>query len=379
LDGSYGPPHRRRPRFHCVEGNHVFTETLPRQRTHSGECLDCERPFARHEGHPAPRRLRYTTREIANVLARVGEGMSYREAGRYLRRRAGVDEGDDGSVVEDWVEIFAPVVFKQHAPTEWPDVVLLDDLPFAYRTPGRSQIAFRVFGAMGADGKLIRLEGFSDKRPRQWEAFFGALPGQPRMIVCDNESGMLKGIENVWPGTPEQHAPVIFLSHWHLEDALRKLLKRHKVPLDAPVQKALTGAFQSGQTWQRFDNLARVTGCDPLIHWLDTADPSWWAGDVTRSGRIAWQFDNRAGHPLSTGALESALREVKHALGYRSFSLRNRERTNRLLMLMTLHQNGRDNELAYSKTIRAELLANHGYAGVRKRITDSKGHSSLWR
>jgi hypothetical protein len=362
-----------------VEGNHVFTETLPRQRSHTGECLDCERPLARHEGHPAPRRLQFTTREIAQVLVRLGEGMSYRAAGRYARQRAGRGLSRDSSVVEDWVEIFAPTVFEAFAPARWPDVLLLDDLPFAFRAQGRSLIAFRVFGAMGGDGKLVRLEGFADKRPTQWEQFLGALPGQPQMIVCDNESGMLSGIRRVWPGSPNQHPPVIYLSHWHLKNALRKLLNRHGHPAGSPLEQELDRAFISRHTWENFDTFARTAGCAPLERWLDQPDPSWWAGTVTRSGRIAWQFDNRANHPITTGALEARLLEIKQALGSRAFSLRNRERTNRLLLLMMLQANGVADENAYSKLIRADLLANDGYPLVRKRITDRRGYSSLWR
>jgi hypothetical protein len=40
----------------------------------------------------------------------------------------------DGSFVEDWVEVFAPALFSERRPTEWPDVVILDDLPFRIRS-----------------------------------------------------------------------------------------------------------------------------------------------------------------------------------------------------------------------------------------------------
>ena len=83
----------------------------------------------------------------------------------------------DSSVVEDWVEVFAPVVFEPHA----------------------RRSVFRIFAALGYDERLersvTRIEGFPDKSPASWKKFLTSLSGRPQWIVCDNESGMLKGIE----------------------------------------------------------------------------------------------------------------------------------------------------------------------------------------
>jgi hypothetical protein len=73
----------------CVDGKHVFTEPLPRQRTPHRDCAECERALEKHEGPQALRKQRYTVREVAMALMRVGEGWTYRGAGRMLRTDAG--------------------------------------------------------------------------------------------------------------------------------------------------------------------------------------------------------------------------------------------------------------------------------------------------
>ena len=387
LDGSYGRPGHRRPRFRCVEGQHVFTETLPRQRTESGECSHCERPLSRHEGAPAPRHQQFTTREIAGTLIRVGGGTSYRAAASAVRLTAHRPRlSRDSSLVEDWIEIYAPVITEALAPKEWPEVLVLDDLPFFIRSTqnqGGKANVFRVYGALAyvpnGRNQMVRLEGFPDKRPASWQRFLTSLPGRPRMIVCDNETGMLTGIARTWPTTEHEFSPIVFLSHWHLKDAIRKLLKRHGYGEDSELAQGLDLAFASRRMWERFDEQAHAAAAPALHRWLDRRDPTWWAGDVTRSGRITWQLDNGSNHPNSTGDLEAKLRIVKQALHHRCFALRNRERTNRMLGLMLLHLNELDNEERYSKLLRDALTANHGLAAARKQITDPRGYSSLWR
>jgi hypothetical protein len=127
---------------------------------------------------------------IAGALVMVGAGSSYRDAALVARDRAKrlrPDRGSGelrfsrhGSLVMDWVEVFAPVVFEPYRPSEWPasGSLLLDDLPFRVRDPdsGRHRIAFRIFCAMGYEEgrpKLWRLEAFTSKSQPDWEAFLG--------------------------------------------------------------------------------------------------------------------------------------------------------------------------------------------------------------
>ena len=165
LDGTYGKQARRRQRYKCVPPNgdrpHVFTELLPRQRTESGHCDECERPWGADEGAPSARRFTFTATEIAWALTRVGEGMSYSKTGWRIRERAGRVRAPWGtrgafaplesSTIEDWVEAFAPVLLEPRLPCEWPSVVMLDDVPFQVRSslfPRGVGIAFRVYGAL---------------------------------------------------------------------------------------------------------------------------------------------------------------------------------------------------------------------------------------
>ncbi|MCA1704970.1 MAG: hypothetical protein LC808_17590, partial [Actinobacteria bacterium] len=62
----------------------------------------------------------------------------------------------------------------------------------------------------------------------------------------------------------------------------------------------------------------------------------------------------------------------------RRYGLKNRERTNRLLLLMQLRANRQNDALAYAKNIRAWLEANRGRPRVpRRAVTDPGGISSL--
>ena len=84
-------------------------------------------------------------------LVAVGAGCTYREAAAVARERARRLRADPqtgelrftrhGSLVMDWVEVFAPVVFGAHRPRQWPTSgsLLVDDLPFRVRDPDRMQ------------------------------------------------------------------------------------------------------------------------------------------------------------------------------------------------------------------------------------------------
>jgi hypothetical protein len=92
-------------------------QQLPRLIAPAHECLECERPLAPHEGPPAPRKFELSTREIAEALYMVGDGSTYRGAGRDIRelteRTRGRWRRFDGSNIADWVELFAPAIFEE--------------------------------------------------------------------------------------------------------------------------------------------------------------------------------------------------------------------------------------------------------------------------
>jgi len=165
--GRHGPPEHHRQRYWCVPANsgrpHRFTEPLPREESWVDICEACERDVDLHDGPHAARKYQFVARGIAGALVMVGAGSSYRDAALVARERAKrlrPDRGSGelrfsrhGSLVMDWVEVFAPVVFEPYRPSEWPasGSLLLDDLPFRVRDPdsGRHRIAFRIFCAMG--------------------------------------------------------------------------------------------------------------------------------------------------------------------------------------------------------------------------------------
>jgi hypothetical protein len=82
--------------------------------------------------------------------------------------------------------------------------------------------------------------------------------------------------------------------------------------------------------------------------------------------------------PLTTAALEQLTRPIASALFPRRYALKNRERLNRLLLLMALHINGDDDVQAYSTAIRRWLEANGGRPTDRRRgIADPRLLPSL--
>jgi hypothetical protein len=139
-----------------------------------------ERDVEFHEGPHAAGKYQFVARGIAEALVAVGAGSTYRGAAgaarEHARRlRASPQTGElrfsrHGSLVMDWVEVFAPVVFEPCRPPAWPagGSLLRDDVPFRVRNPqtGRTRIAFRVFAAMGYERerpKLWRLQAFTTR------------------------------------------------------------------------------------------------------------------------------------------------------------------------------------------------------------------------
>jgi hypothetical protein len=165
---------------------------------------------------------------------------------------------------------------------------------------------------------------------------------------------------------------------WHLQHALERLLAKEarKRPSEelAELRGRAEGALAGPAFWRAFVRAARGLENESLDRWIAVNGPT-----------IEEQFARRPPPsrrppetPLTTSALEQLTRPIYAALYPRRYALKNRERLNRLLILMQLHVNGEDDVQAYSKAIRAWLEANGGRPHERRRgIADLNGSPSL--
>jgi hypothetical protein len=394
FDGHNGPPGHRRQRYRCIPSNgdppHRFTEPLPREESWSDACESCERDVGLHEGPHAARGYEFVARGIAEALVMVGAGSTYRDTALVARERAKrlrTGPGGEprfsrhGSLVMDWVEVFAPVVFEPYRPRAWPESgsLLLDDLPFRVRDPdtGRTRVAFRIFAAMGYERerpKLWRLEAFTTKSQPDWEAFLGRLPGTPPRVVCDNDHGLTNAVGARFPEAE------LYLCEWHLRHALERLMG--KIRTEAPQHQdaidELLGdteaAFTGPAFWAPFTERCHAAGIPRLSEWLNTT------GQIVADqfGRRGPRSSRPVDIPLSTSPLDGFTNPIRTAIAPRAYGLKNRERTNRMLMLMQLHANRQDDINGYVRHIRACLEANQGRPSITRRaVADVGGIASL--
>jgi hypothetical protein len=126
--------------------------------------------------------------------------------------------------------------------------------------------------------------------------------------------------------------------------------------------------------WKQFVREARAAENESLDRWI-----------AVNAATIEAQFARREpasrrppDMPLTTAALEQVTRPIAAALYPRRYALKNRERLNRLLMLLQLHINGDDDVQAYARTIRTHLESNGGRPlGHRRALADPASSPSL--
>jgi hypothetical protein len=183
---------------------------------------------------------------------------------------------------------------------------------------------------------------------------------------------MLRAIEARWPDTELQQC------EWHLQHALERLLAkeaRNDTSEElAELRDRAEGALTGPSFWGAFVRAARAAKNESLERWIAVNDPII-ERQFARRGRAS---ERSADMPLTTAALEQLARPITAALYPRRYALKNRERLNRLLMLLQLHVNGQGEVQNYTKTIRSWLEANGGRpAGRRRAIADPAGAPSL--
>jgi hypothetical protein len=268
----------------------------------------------------------------------------------------------DGNSVADWVEIFAPVVFARAAPASWPRTVVIDSLPFRVRLP-RDIPAFQIFGALDPEAGLVSLQAFPGAHPGAatalWEAFLRSREGVPTQVVCDPDPDLLAAIENVW--TP---APLTSLCQTHLRVELRDLLREEGINRGEPIANAGERAFDGPVQWREFVEFHRPRRLRKLERWVARHDE-----------QIGRQLDRAEPSEKTTDLLEQKLGLLGDLFSGRRGNLRNRERTNRLLMLVQLELNGLADKKRYARIIEEELLARGGRANPRRAIVDPTGSS----
>lgn len=179
-------------------------------------------------------------------------------------------------------------------------------------------------------------------------------------------------INEVWlPGAPG--SPEIFICHHHLRERLLGRLRLARIAADDPLYEAAEHAFENPARWDAFERLAQERR--PAIRELTT----WLRSQGNRAADQIAAAD-RSGHVVTdTTAVEQYLAELRGKLALRRATFRNRERLNRLLMLMLLRQRHDARIRVYSHIIREQLLASGGWAGARGQIDDPRGTSSLGR
>jgi hypothetical protein len=354
-DGTYGRPDRRRQRYRC----------LPE---------DGSPPHRFSEPTSTPRLFSYSADEIAAALVAVGQGMSYRAAGRAVASSS----IPDGNSVADWVEVFAPQIFARHAARRWPETVALDALPFRTRArdareqPVSERLpAFQILGALayrhGAATEVVALRAVtgpgSGGAARHWRELLRSLDGVPKQIVCSPEPALLRALDAVWPRS-SPGSPTVFLCHSHLRHELLDLLRSERVDPGEALYRAADRAFNGPSQWRAFAALPRQRRLRALERWL------------ARYGeRVVWQLRHAEGHVTDTHELEERLSILGQQLAGRRGTLANRERTNRLLMLTQLELNGRADRSRYAEIMQEETGAHEGRAGPRRAIVDHEGSS----
>ena len=241
---------------------------------------------------------------------------------------------------------------------------------------GRFRVACEVFCAVGFEHgrpKRWRTEAFPEATQANWEAFLRGLEGAPPRVVCDNHSGLNGAVRAAFPQAER------YLCEWHLRHALERLMD--KLHRSEPQHRAAIGALlprveaacTGSSFWKPFVRDAQAAEIGRLSSWLQS------------TGRIVEdQFARRglrgargADMPLSTSPMDGLIGPIRDALHPRRYGLKNRQRTNRLLLLLQLHANRQDDERTYATDIRAWLEANHGRPRLARRaISDRRDQPS---
>jgi hypothetical protein len=402
--GTYGWGTPKRQLLRCGTCGTRFAEPMPRAAIVAGStCVECLNGLGPHQGHPHPRTCEYNAAVIAAALVAAARGTSYRLAGEKARARASrvrraaprvaapVEPWrQSGNLVMDWTETYAAALWDIHGPDAWPDVIAIDELVVSGRAlsasararqkwaPGGLPIGRsasgrggrRLYAIIGATGYAGRAAGqpwlfraVPNATMPEWVEFFRALPGRPSVIVGDAAHAWQQAAAIVWPAPA---TPELVISEYHLREMLDKHLKRHRIVRGSPLSDLARDAFSDPAHWA-----ALVAGLAPLAA-TDSKVRKWlrrWTARVSAQlARHAFRHTTR-----STGGVEQHLRALYLRIQHRRHMFSNRERLDRLLMLMTLDMRGSADEREWARVIRSWLMVSGGVPPPARQIADHTG------
>ena len=370
-NGTYGRGTERRQMFRCYPRRakaHDFVGPVARIVATGHACELCENTVARHQGPRVAPRYDFPVAQAAAALVMVGQGVSYTETADRIRVRNRRQRFEAGAqLVANWTEVLSPVVAAQFAETEWPETVVLDATWFMVtnRRTGDTTQAFCVLAVHGypagaEPGRCWALRATLTRSEAAWTELLTSLPGQPTMVVCDEDDSIIRAVEAVWPGT------FIKRCEHHLREGVKKRMATYgKTTFGHPAMKLLNDAFHSPAGWRAFKKGVGGVGVEA---WVEAYDEV-----------VTEQVKRRAELPAhhSTGAIDEHLAKVREFMEPRAFCYRNAERTNRLLELVRLRLNRCDDPVVYARAIRSHLAANNGRLPRQGAIRDAKGVPSL--
>jgi hypothetical protein len=364
------------PKPGSTASSHRFAAALP--ATPSAVHVDTDEELR------AARHYQFAAQDVATGLVAVSRGVSYAEAGRQVRDRAALRWGTEGparrhgTLVSDWVEVYAEALWQALAPhrADWPDTVLVGVLPLtAPAGNGHPGLVFSVFTAMayGRDGvlRIIDIRTGTGTGARHWTTFLTALrrdrPGRPDRIVGDGSPALARAVAAVWP----VDAPTVWVDEHVMREQAQRIVRARA--LDRPDRRLwqlLLRAWRGPEDWTGFVAEAHRYRIPGLERWIARHEAT-----MTR------QFAERThGMRTSRQGMQVILRELEQRLGPRRTTFGNRARTDRLLLIMALDLSGSARVNSWARLICDWLEQGRGRpATVQRLIVDRGGVSSLRR
>jgi len=385
--GTYGRAGKRQL-YACIgpDGSrHRFAPTLPREHNHEGICDSCDSTLVAHTGPVVGRDYLHRLRLVAEALVQVGTGVSYVRASNRARVGAGRDPlagSGAGHLAAEWTDTWGPVITDVLAETDWPETLVLDSTDFWW-TNARTQTRRREFAVLIAYG--YPGPGAADPRPRVWGIHASAtaqagdwvtllrdlnLPAPPASVVSDDNLAVAAAVRQMWPHQSDQDLPVPFLhscEHHLRMNAVAALTADQVSHFGSVRMEALNGAFRDRAGWDAFT--ATITG--------KQAHTTAWVAGVRALVEVQTSTRHQLPEHYTTAGAEAAAANLKSMLEQRSFSLRNKDRTNHLLGLVRLHLAGRDDPGHYHRILRTAAETGGGRGAPQGRNRDTRGAASL--